>query len=383
MKKIEIILKVTDACNLRCRYCYNSEKSYQKNCLSLEDFEKFLNLLLTGYNMIHIIWHGGEPLCAGIEYFRAAMDVERRVHIQSGVTIENSIQTNGTLINAEWIRFFKEYDFRVGISFDGVDNEKYRGGTEKTRKAFKLLRDAGLRFGCNAVVADNDYDLKANYRFFKEQGIGFEFSTLFSEGGAKDMPSTECVRYAEKLCELFDEWLYDTDGVSIRTFSQYVSMASGGRFRVCTCASCHLKYLGLSADGTIYNCGRDSVGQYPFGKIDDFKTTAEVFASEGAKRLIGGSVARRNKCKEGCEYFDLCAGGCADVAILENGLENIPTEYCYTFKTVYGHVSRTVKRLMEEKVSLSTLNPTVRGVLARNLSKMTPAAENGLSDTYV
>ena len=64
MNKIEIILKVTDACNLRCKYCYNSDKAYERNCLSLVHFEKLLNVLLTGYNMIHIIWHGS-PLAAG------------------------------------------------------------------------------------------------------------------------------------------------------------------------------------------------------------------------------------------------------------------------------------------------------------------------------
>jgi uncharacterized protein len=383
MKKIEVILKVTDACNLRCKYCYNSEKAYVKNCLSLEHFEKLLNVLLTGYNMIHIIWHGGEPLCAGIDYFRKAMDVERRIQIQNGVTIENSIQTNGTLIDREWVRFFKEHGFRVGISFDGIDNEAYRGQTEKTRNAMRLLREAGLRFGCNAVVSHNDYDLKANYQFFKEQGISFDFSPLLSEGGGKSMPSTQVVAYAEKLCRLFDEWIYDTDGVSVRTFSLYLNLASGGRFRVCTCASCHLKYLSIAPDGTVYNCGRDSVGQYPFGKIDEFETTAQIFASEGARALIGGSVRRREKCKASCEYFSVCAGGCADIAIMENGLENMPTDFCYTFKTVYKHVSETFARITAEKTPLSQLNPTVKAVLARNMARMTGSTENGLSNTYV
>ncbi|MBQ7415957.1 MAG: radical SAM protein [Oscillospiraceae bacterium] len=383
MKKIEVILKVTDACNLRCKYCYNSEKAYVKNCLPLEQFEKFLNVLLTGYNLIHIIWHGGEPLCAGIDYFRKAMDVERRVHIQSGVTIENSIQTNGTLINREWIQFFKEHDFRVGISFDGIENEAYRGQTDKTLRAMDTLRAAGLRFGCNAVVSNDAYDLKANYRFFKEKKISFEFSPLLSEGGGKSMPSTGSVRYAQALCDLFDEWIYDVDGVSVRTFSLYLNLATGGRFRVCTCASCHLKYLSITPDGTVYNCGRDSVGKYPFGKIDDFENTKQIFASEGAKALIGGSVLRREKCKASCEYFGVCAGGCADIAIMENGLENMPTDFCHTFKTVYKHVSETFAELVKNNTPLSQLNPAVKAILAKNMAKMTGTTENDLADTYV
>lgn len=381
MNKIEVILKVTDACNLRCKYCYNSEKSYHNNCLPLEQFEKLLNVLLTGYNLIHIIWHGGEPLCAGLDYFRQAMDVEQRVRIQTGVTIENSIQTNGTLINREWIRFFKKHDFRIGISFDGIENEKYRGQTEKALRGMQLLQEAGIRFGCNAVVTGDDYDLEANYAFFKEKGISFDFSPMLSEGGGKDLPGSD--GYAQKLCSLFDRWIYDTDGVSVRTFSLYLNLASGGKFRVCTCASCHLKYLSISPDGTVYNCGRESIGKYPFGKIDDFSSTREIFASPGAQALIGGSVARREKCKASCPYFSVCAGGCADIAIMENGLENMPTNYCHTFRTVYGHVSETFARLIREQTPLSQLNPAVKAVLARNLSQMTGTTENGLQDTYV
>lgn len=369
MKKVEVILKVTDACNLRCKYCYNSQREYAKNCLPLEQFEKLLNVLLTGYNLIHIIWHGGEPLCAGMDYFRKAMALERKIYLDKGVTIKNSIQTNGTLIDQEWIRFFKEYDFDVGISFDGIHNEKYRGQTDKTLRAMELMRSAGVKFGCNAVVADDDYDLKANYRFFREKKIGFDFSRLLSEGGGKNMPSPGSVNYAQAMCDLFDEWLYDTQGVSVRTFGVYLNLATGGRSRLCTCASCHMKYLSIAPDGTVYNCGRDSVCRYPFGKIDDFENTQQIFASKGARDLITGSVIRRNKCKAQCPYFDLCAGGCADIAIMENGLENIPTDFCHIFQTLYGHISEAFQTITQQKTPLSQLNPTVKDILAKNLSK--------------
>lgn len=383
MKKIEVILKVTDACNLRCKYCYNGERPYANNCLSAEHFEKLLTLLQTGYDLIHIIWHGGEPLSVGLEYYRNAMDIERKIHIRSGVLIENSIQTNGTLIDAQWIRFFQENDFHVGISFDGIENEKYRQQTDKTEKAMKALQDAGVKFGCNAVVADDQYDLKANYRYFAQKCISFDFSRMLQEGGAKGMPSVATVAYAKALNELFDEWIYDTEGVSIRTFALYLNMACGGRYRICSTCSCHMKYLSISPDGTLYNCGRESLGQYPFGSVEDFENVKDVFTCDNAIALISGSIARREKCKQTCEYFSLCAGGCPDVAILENGLENPPVEYCYTFKTVYTHVREVYEDIVARKVPLSKLNPCVKQILANTLSRSEMTAKNDIGDTYV
>mgnify|MGYP003292390849 CR=1 FL=1 len=218
MKKVEVILKVTEACNLRCKYCYNGIDSYTKGVLSIERFEKLLKVLSTGYDLIHIIWHGGEPLYAGIDYFREAMDVEKKVNFNQSVVIENSIQTNGTLITNEWINFFKEHNIRVGISFDGIDNDKYRQHSKKVLKAMKMLETAGLRFACNAVVADDEYNLIENYHYFKSLGVPFDFSKVLPEGVAKDMKSLSATTYAEGLIKLFDEWIYDTNGVSIRTF---------------------------------------------------------------------------------------------------------------------------------------------------------------------
>lgn len=383
MKKVEIILKVTDKCNLRCAYCYNSEKGYADNLLPLERFEKLLNVLLTDYNMIHVIWHGGEPLCAGLDYFRAAMDVEKRVSIKSGIIIENSIQTNGTLINAEWINFFKQNKFKIGISFDGVDNGKYRQQTEKTLKAMQSIKAAGADFSCIAVVADDSYDLKENYKFFAERNISFDFNPVFAEGAAKDLHGLQMKNYAEKCVELFDEWLYDKDGVSVRTFSFYAGLAVGGKFRVCTCCSCHTKYLSLAPDGTLYNCGREGLTAYPFGNVDDVQSVSDIFLSDGARRLIKGSIERRDKCKQSCEYFELCAGGCADIAIMENGLTEKPENYCYFFKRVYGHVSKTIKGLLERQVPLTEFNPALKRVLANSLARMDGSIKNDLAEKYI
>lgn len=383
MKKVEVILKVTEACNLRCKYCYECDREYPTGVFPLEKLEALLRLLRTGYHLIHLIWHGGEPMLAGLDYYKQAMDVIRRVHIESGVVIENSIQTNGTLIDKKWAEFFRENGFRVGVSFDGADNERFRGASARAEAGMQALRDAHLSFGCNAVVADVSYDLDANYDFFRARGIGFDFSRMLAEGGAKSLRPMDAKAYADALCRLFDRWITDKEGVSVRTFALYVNMAVGGKYRICSCCSCHTKYLSVSPDGTLYNCGRESMGHYPFGKIEAFSHVNEIFASEGARALLSGSIARREKCKAVCPDFALCAGGCADVAIVEGALDEIPQEYCTLFRTVYHHVKDRVARLLADKTPLCDLNPAVRGILARTLSPITDTAKSEEGETYL
>lgn len=381
MDRINIIVKVTDGCNLRCKYCYNKDSDYQKQVLSLERFKKLLNIVAPYRKEIHIIWHGGEPLTAGHDYFEQAMKIEDAACTTFRVTIKNQVQTNGTLIDKKWVELFKKYNIKPGISFDGIQNDKYRQQGEKTLAAFKLLRKNGIKAAAIAVVADDEYDVLQNYKYFADLGINVEFSPVFEEGGAAEM-GNRAQRFADKMTELFDYWLYDKAGVDVRLFCTYVSMALGTDFRICSNASCHGKYLGLGADGTIYNCGRYSVTKHPFGNIDDFSALDEIYRTEGFRALVAGAIERRNKCKQACEYFDLCSGGCTDCAIIENGLSEIPKQSCVYFKTLYAHIKASVDKILSDKTPLDKFNPYFRQAVIKSFAVSDDATGADIQDKY-
>lgn len=363
--KITLIVKVTDGCNLRCRYCYNSETQYTNTVLGIDKFEKLLKIVAPYRKQITVIWHGGEPTVCGVDYYEKAMLTETMIAKLYGVSFTNLLQTNGTLIDKKWVELFKKYDIKPGVSFDGIENDKYRQQGEKTLRGIKLLHKHGISCGAMAVVADDDYDVLANYKFFAEKKINVEFSPVFGEGGATELERGRADKFANDMVKLFDYWLYDKDGVNVRLFGTYISMALGTKFRVCANSSCHGKYLGITSDGTLYNCGRYSVTKYPFGNVDDFETLNEVFACEGFKALVSGAIARRNKCRAECEYFNLCGGGCSDCAVVENGLENIPQRSCATFRILYTHIKNTVDKIIAEKTPLSEFNPQFRNAFIK------------------
>lgn len=378
---INVVLKPTEACNLRCKYCYNSDSDYAKTVLPIEKTEKLLLSLCKNYTKVNLIWHGGEPLLVGKEYFERAVKIEEKLHLLYNTEINNDVQTNGTLIDGEWAKFFKKYRFGVGLSFDGKDNDKYRQSADKALRAFDILKKHDVHFACMAVVADDGYDLEENYEFFKRRGVPVIFSPMFAEGGGKALSGVTAEKFADKTVSLFDRWLFDTDGVNNRTFSAYIGMALGASGRICTNGSCLGKWLCITPNGDLYNCGRAGMTEFPYGNIDDIDDadgdgniediTAAAFKSPGFVALLRGSIERRNKCKSSnCEYFDYCAGGCPDNAMIEGGLAEPPEFSCACFKKVFGHIKRVTDDVITNKQTpLSELNPAVKQVIIKCLTE--------------
>ena len=111
-------------CNLRCKYCYYLEKNnlYQEqksHVISDQMLEKFIKEYIESQTTPDVLfcWHGGETLMRPISFYRRALELQRRY--AGGRRIDNSIQTNATLLTDEWCQFFRENNFLVGVSIDG------------------------------------------------------------------------------------------------------------------------------------------------------------------------------------------------------------------------------------------------------------------------
>ena len=63
-------------------------------------------------------WQGGEPTLMGLSFFQKIVNLQTK-YCRARQRIENDLQTNGTLLNAEWAAFLKKHGFLVGLSIDG------------------------------------------------------------------------------------------------------------------------------------------------------------------------------------------------------------------------------------------------------------------------
>jgi uncharacterized protein len=100
-------------CNLACSYCFYLSKGalYPGSSLRMspEVMESYIRQTCTAHEglPVSISWQGGEPTLMGLDFFRRAIEIEKGF-LEGGAVIENTIQTNGTLIDEDWCRFFRK-----------------------------------------------------------------------------------------------------------------------------------------------------------------------------------------------------------------------------------------------------------------------------------
>jgi uncharacterized protein len=165
------VLKVAERCNLNCSYCY----MYNKGDTSYLRRPKFMAKEIATaaleriasyagpHNLpeVTLALHGGEPLLVGRKWVQWFLEETRRVQGNCGTELTVGVQTNGTLLDAEWLELLNAYGVTIGVSCDGPEewNDLQRigfdgrGSYKKVRAALELLAATpGTRWGVLTVV---------------------------------------------------------------------------------------------------------------------------------------------------------------------------------------------------------------------------------------
>ena len=90
MRRIQLIIKVTNGCNLRCKYCYNAAKEFKHEVISLDKVDKMF-ALVADFDRVDVIFHGGEPMLASREFYTQVLELQKKTSVQTGVTFSNQI----------------------------------------------------------------------------------------------------------------------------------------------------------------------------------------------------------------------------------------------------------------------------------------------------
>lgn len=362
-KKINILIMPTDVCNMNCIYCFHNNYHEKNGKMTLETLRRVYDLAFASYNDVLFIWHGGEPLCMGVEFYEKALEMQKDYE---NVQIENRMQSNLTLLTDEMVDFLCENRIGIGASYDGVENDNMRGNTDKILAGRQKLIDRGKNCGFIMVLSKkNLYSIIESYEQFKRLNANFNINTYVATTAENNSElELEVDETVEQLKKLFDYWVEDKKcNVHVDYFERIINFILYGEKSVCKYNSCLGKWLGIRYDGNIVPCNRYFPDEFSLGSIWDYSDLSDAFCSEGFKRLLAYAIERRYKCKN-CVIYSFCAGGCNNVALNENGISNNNGITCRITKQVYHYVVEYI-RVNEGKLITEYENPMIRELFSR------------------
>lgn len=333
-KRLSLLIKpASDACNMKCSYCFYSDVSShrkteaaaacqeKKSCVMNKNVSCAVIEKAAAYaERAHFAFQGGEPTLAGIDFFEYFVSEAEKFFPGRA---DFSIQTNGLLLDEDFCAFLAEKSFLVGISLDGYEeiHDLYRsdcsgnGSWKRVMAAIDRLRKHGVRYNVLSVVT-NQLAKRADklMRFFQREDFGYIQLTpcLAPLGAPGGKYALRPEQYALFLKEFFALWLDELKAGtyrSVRLFDNVVRMFCKRDPEMCgMCGKCSLQYV-IESNGNVYPCDFYALDEYLMGNIltDDFVTLSE---SSGARTFLSdGLSGLPSQCGE-CVFSDLCGGSC-------------------------------------------------------------------------
>ena len=364
-----VLAKPTGArCNLRCDYCFflKKERLYPGSAFRMPDdvMDAYIRQTIDGNSAseVSIAWQGGEPTLMGIDFFRRAVEVEKK-YARFGLRIENTIQTNGVLLDRQWCAFLRQNDFLVGLSIDGPRplHDAYRrdktGNSvfDKVVGAARSMQEHGVEFNilCTVNSANSLKPLEV-YRFFRDELkarylqfipiVERDNETGRQEGTRLTDRSVRPEQYGRFLIEIFDEWVRrDVGDMFVQFFDGVLAAHLWGGSSLCVLQPTCGRNVALEHNGDLYSCDHFVEPRYLLGNILE-TPIAQLVSSD--KQVSFG----RSKCDSlpaycrRCEYLFACNGECPKNRVLKSadGEEGL-NWLCSGLKAFFSHTEHHMR----------------------------------------
>lgn len=342
------IIKVTENCNFTCEFCrYHTNE--RRSIMGIETYKTIVEKaceynISHGWNHLNVIYHGGEPLLWGYQNFAQAVSFQSILKKKfPSIEIINNVQTNGSLLNQQWIDFFKDNGFHIGVSIDGPSEINFHKNVYEDKKETVLanickLNQAGCKFGILSVITDA-HDGYANqyYDFLvknKIHSVGLCYCIYDDKKGI----TVKNEILSSFLLELFDRYYFGDYHLRIREFEFVMQLCLGSTTNACTFSyrnKCGYAF-SILPNGDVFFCDQYSFDVSPLGNILK-NTFFDIKSSKDLKSVVDNAKETAIKDCDKCEIHDICGGGC-----YRHLLPNGKNAFCKTFKVLYPHIQRTI-----------------------------------------
>jgi uncharacterized protein len=387
-----LLAKPTGAvCNLDCTYCFflSKEMLYPGSRFRMADelLELYLSQLIEAHANapeVVVAWQGGEPTMMGLDFFRRSVELAQRLR-RPGQRVAYTIQTNGTLLDDEWGRFFAEHGFLVGLSIDGPReiHDAYRvdkggkGTFDRVMGGLDVLQRAGVEWNALTTVhAANEHVGREVYRFLRDEcGARFmqfipivERTTerllpIANEGwgeSVRDRPlyvqegdlvtdrSVSPAGYGRFLIDVFEEWKRrDIGEVYVQMFDVALANWYGEPPSLCVHSETCGLALALEHTGDLYSCDHFVEPTYKLGNIGETRMIDLIVLPQ--QREFG--LAKRDTLPPFCLECDVrfaCHGGCPKDRFTRTPDGDPGLHYlCPSYKAFFHHIDPAMRAMCD------------------------------------
>ena len=346
-----LVVQPTPFCNIDCRYCYLPNRT-SKAVVARETLQNLFSQVFASEWIgggLSVVWHAGEPMVLPIGFYRDAFALVETLRPPE-LQVVHSFQTNGTLIDDDWCRFFAEARINLGVSIDGPQHfhdrnrvtRSGRGTFERTIAGIRLLRRHGVPFHVISVLTPQSMvAAREMFDFYIAEGIEQVcFNVEELEG--------------DHVSELFRE--ADTDALYYRFLGEFwrLSAAAPGKIKFVREIETALQQVIRPREAPFYNqlvepfaiVSMDWAGNIATFSpellglknpvYDDFvlgninrDTLVDLADSPVLVRMLADIKAGVTMCQQQCGYFSVCGGGEPVNKLAENGtFVSSETSYC-------------------------------------------------------
>ncbi|MCJ8305001.1 anaerobic sulfatase maturase [Shewanella sp.] len=352
-------------CNLDCHYCYylkNEDK--QKPGMDEATLEKMIVDHMKSQpeqsGVVDFIWHGGEPMMRGLDFYRSAIELQQQQ--KSAAPIQNTIQTNGTLINDRWAAFFAKHHFMVGISIDGPQlindiariDKSGHSSFERTMRGMRHLQQHKVDFNTLTVINNKSYRHgKVIYQFLKDNGSTYlQFQPCIDHEMDRRFDYDWTIsgkQWGQFLCEVFDEWVENDIGkIYVQFFENCLMILMGHQSQMCHHADTCGQQLMIESNGDVFSCDHYGYDEYKLGNIHQDKASFATMVSSEQQINFGQDKHQSlsQKCLQ-CDFKPLCNGGCPKnrIASTDNG-EDLNV-LCEGYEIFFKHSLPVMLRMVD------------------------------------
>jgi uncharacterized protein len=356
------IIDVTQACNLRCSYCFRNLEN-EVHTISEERMEAITNYLISyakenDISEIHIQPWGGEPLIA----FNRIKQMYRLLN-ESGINFQISIETNGCLVTPQIAEELHSMNIGVGISLDGTPeihnaqrptvNDGF--SFDSVLNGIKNLNEAGYddKLGIVTVLTQNNrkYLDKVLEFYTKELNIK-KFKLNVVKDSANNTNKDICINpteYAELELSLLNKLIeLNKNGFSITEFNirdKFLNLLTRGKNNICISQGCMggIKMIGFDQKGNIYPCDLTDFPEFRIGSIDNGDLIEQIKSKKDCNEFFNKKDSEL--CND-CPWWFYCKGGCtSSLKYRNNKIDGVDEFECEANRSLYPQL---LKLIVEE-----------------------------------